>query len=590
MSDFIYSNNSIERGKLSKEIRSIYHEDIPAVEEYHGDWGSLAVSRNLYNRFQSYETTEHICVVIGGPSLCFSTEDLSDEFVVSGTKAIYYRWLEGKIKWDEDLSGPFAILIVNKNTKEIQCITDLMAFIPVYSFQDETHIMISTHVDALGRASIQQDNVDVTSMVDFILNGVITFPYTIYNKVKQIAPATEHVFNDFSTELQYKSYWVPFETNRYKSINKAADDTRQGLLKYVRNVSGETSIIAQFISGGEDSRTLSGLLPKERKRDAYIFLDQMNREGKVAKKAANAYGTNFNLSLRSKLHYLEILAPCVDLVGSGAQYKHAHTFGFHKSCKLSDYPAVFGGLFSDALLKGARIKKIRGSGRLPFLPQVKRKGYSSANLLKSSTFTPEVLLDVTSRRQSHLKYVSSFRSESSEEWFELWPSSMNMNIPNLHVNRRLFPSYEPFMSNDIVKISAEVPQKWKLNRRLFHRAAKPLLKPTMWLLHGDGRLPYFPWYINFFVGSTIWCGQQLATMTGLVKGDQGPWGEMDFQDSQQWEKAISEYSDGLNIMSHVLMEKNVKRLFNQSSLDSTQRINLMQVIYINHQLNGKSES
>jgi len=79
-------------------------------------------------------------------------------------------------------------------------------------------------------------------------------------------------------------------------------------------------------------------------------------------------------------------------------------------------------------------------------------------------------------------------------------------------------------------------------------------------------------------------------MTGLVKGDQGPWGEMDFQDSQQWEKAISEYSDGLNIMSHVLMEKNVKRLFNQSSLDSTQRINLMQVIYINHQLNGKSES
>ena len=73
---------------------------------------------------------------------------------------------------------------------------------------------------------------------------------------------------------------------------------------------------AQFLSGGEDSRTLLGLIPSDLKRDAFIFLDSMNREGRTAQKAARAYGANFHVGFRSPTHYLEILEEASDL-GSG---------------------------------------------------------------------------------------------------------------------------------------------------------------------------------------------------------------------------------------------------------------------------------
>src|SRR5690606_15657473 len=116
------------------------------------------------------------------------------------------------------------------------------------------------------------------------------------------------------------------------------------------------------------------------------------------------------------------------------------------------------------LLKGSHVRKVRGSGLFPFLPDIKTTNYSAGNPIKNNIFSYEILRELTRRRQDHLNYIKEFRNDSAEEWFELWPSSMNMNIPNLHANRRLFRSYEPFTANDIVKLSAYVPQSWKLNR------------------------------------------------------------------------------------------------------------------------------
>lgn len=119
---YLFKKNDA-KGFLTENIKSIYHEDHPKVQEFHGKWGSLAVSENLYYGFQPYETSEHICVVIGGPLLYFSDvsfiSDKSDRN--SGTKAIYKRWLTGEMKWDDDLSGPFAICIINKNNADAFC-------------------------------------------------------------------------------------------------------------------------------------------------------------------------------------------------------------------------------------------------------------------------------------------------------------------------------------------------------------------------------------------------------------------------------------------------------------------------------------
>lgn len=585
MSDFIFSKKTIKSGILTNEIQSIYDtDDIPSVKEYHGKWGSLAVSENIYKGFQSYESDNHICLVIGGPVLTFQDNKfLINGTDLTGTKAIYEKMITNTIKWDKDLSGPFVVFIINKETTEVTCITDLMSFIPVYTFRDFENLLFSSHVDILARITNQQKDIDVVSVVDFILHGVVTYPYTVYSKIKQVAPASMHIIKSNSFDVETQHYWLPLEEDMYNSIKEAAGDLRLGIQKYVDLITVGMSNMAQFISGGEDSRVLSALLPKECKRDAYIFLDELNREGKVAKRAASAYGANFKVSTRSKFHYLDIMPNSVRLIGCGSQYFHAHTFGFHKSCGLSDYPAVFGGLFSDALLKGARIKKIRGSSRFPFIPQIKKRGYSNAKCVQNSFFKPEVLTQITKRRRDHLEYVKTFRRDSAEEWFELWPSSMNLNIPNLYVNRRLFRSYEPFMSNDIVKISALIPQKWKINRRVFHKAAKPLLKPTKWLLHGEGRLPYFPWYINCFVQFFVWSYYQFGIKVGFYKSNEGPWNEWDLViNSPQWDQAKLKYLNGLKVVSSSLQEQDINKLFKGNNLNYVQKINLLQTLYSFH--------
>lgn len=581
MSDFIYSKESMEKGKLTQDVQSIYQQDRPSVEEFHGAWGSLAVSRNLYNGFQPYENSEHICAVIGGPVLYFrDNKFLNNNSNVTGTQAIYDRWREGVIQWDEDLSGPFAILIINKSSSEVTCITDLMSFIPVFIYQESPSIMLSTHVDILANASGQQGNIDVISKADFILYGVVTFPFTMYSAIRQIKPASEYFIKSDTAEVQNKTYWLPEEKDMYQSLNKAAKDLRNGIQHYVNCITNEMSHIAQFISGGEDSRTISGLLPKDTTRDAFIFLDHMNREGKVGKRAANAYGATFNLASRGKLHYLEILPPSANLVGGGSQYFHAHTYGFHKSCKLNEYPAVFGGLYSDVSLKGACVKKFGGSGRFPFIPHIKRSDRSVDMHVKNNTFTADVLSELTKRRRAHLNYIRRFRSESAEEWFERWPISMNINIPNLHANRRLFRTYEPFMAKDAVKISAAVPQKWKLNRRLFQKATKPLLKPTKWLFHVDGRLPYYPWYFNSFIQFASWIKQGIGERAGLIKGNQGPWTEWStVMKSPEWEQAINDYSSGMDMIAPALKERDSEKLFSSNDLNYVQKINLMQTLY-----------
>lgn len=579
MSDFIFSKSAVKKEDLTKQIQNIYHQDKPLVSESHGDWGSLAVSRNVYNGFQPYETSDHICIVLGGPVLCFQTNEfLMSNDDTAGTKAIYNKWLENNIQWDEDLSGPFVVLIVDKKSCNVVCVTDLMSFIPVYIYKDSTNIMLSTHVDALARVSGQYDKKDIVSQVDFILHGVITFPFTTYTNLKQLGPASVHTFQCREQQLQSEAYWMPKESIQYTSIDEAAHDLRNGLQNYISTITNDMDHIAQFISGGEDSRLISALLPKDAQRDAFIFLDGMNREGKVAKKAAEAYGAEFNLATRSKTFYLDILPECAVLVGSGSQYFHVHTYRFQKSCQLDEYSAVFGGLFSDALLKGSRIKKIRGTGRFPFLPQIKLKDYSTTNTIKSSVFNRDVLSELTKRRQQHLEYVKRFRAESAEEWFELWPSSMNSRIPNLHGNRRLFRSYEPFMAKEVIKISATVPQSWKLNRRLFHIAAKPYFKQTKWLLHAKGQFPYYPWYVNIMPQFVNWFIQQVSRIIGITKGNQGPWCDWkDVFESAEWGKLIEEYSGGLRKLEAAIEVKDAREFFEK--LNNGQKRNLMQVLY-----------
>ena len=590
MSDFLFSSVRREAGELLRGIREIYRRTAPSIREYHGPWGSLAVSRGHYRGFDPIETDTHICAVIGGPVLCFRDNSLlAGGERDAGTRAVLERILSGQMVWEHDLDGPFVVIVVDKVHARVTSVTDLMMFIPVYEHLDNDGIVLGTHVDAVASVSGKGNAFDEASLVDFILHDVVTYPYTAYQGILQLAPAAEHSYiglgEGSARKNQPNVYWEPVEGTAFGSIDEAADALRSGLQNYVSRVTQGLDHVAQFISGGEDSRALAGLLPAELKRDAYIFLDNMNREGRIAEKVSAAYGTSFNPRYRSLSYYLDILEDASSLVGLGHQYEHAHALGFHTDCGLTEYPAVFGGYLCDSLLKGVYARKPRiyeklpFLERVPFLPQFAQSGELRSRPLKSAIFRPDLLGDVECRRRSHLERVSAIRPSTAHEWFVLWPMTMRTAISNFYSTRRLFASYEPFMSHTVVKVSSSVPITWKLNRRLFWRAAQGWLLPARKIRHSDGHYPHHSWLSNLSLHASFWIIRQFKKLIARRAINEGPWGDWEtVMRSHSWAEKTNQLKQSRIMKQLTLMsrEDDAENFFN--SLPRNSQVNAFQIV------------
>ncbi|MGM1051920.1 MAG: asparagine synthase-related protein [Pseudomonadota bacterium] len=586
MSDFIFSSNTFPQGELTKFLATIYLNKHVGSSEFHGSWGSLSVTSSRYNGFQPLETERYICVVIGGPVLYFQDNTfLGKSDAHAGTRAILDHWSSGNADWSEDLSGPFVILVIDKPESRVECITDLMMFIPVYQCLGVGSIFWGTHIDALAQACEKQDDFDEVSLVDFVLHHAVTYPYTAYEKIYQCQPASVHRWihhqnnSDNAPELKNpEAYWRPLEHNPYSNLDEAARTLRDGVQGYIDRITSPLQHVAQFISAGEDSRALAGMLPQRLKRDAYIFLDFMNREGRIAKKVAHAYEIRFKPDYRSKNHYLDILPEASSLLGSGHQYLHAHTLKFDDKNCLTSYGAVFGGYISDSLLKAYYAKKSKWFKRFPFLPQIAGKGEIRTTPVSHSLFPDYMLEKITQRRREHYIRVKELRPKSAHEWFELWPATMRITIPNLYANRRLFASYEVFMAKESVKVAANVPVSWKLNRRLFNTAFKSALKKSRHIFHADGRLPYYSWWVNSPIQFSVWFYRLLARRTGLKKSNEGPWNDWHHvMASEQWSDDVAKYTNG-NILPEFENVIQSNALFS-GGLSTLSKINILQVLY-----------
>lgn len=582
MSDFVYSSVRKSEGELSRHIRSIWQKDDVEVSEFHGAWGSLAVSEDVYSGFKVIDNDEFIFFVLGGPVLnfrdnCFLTNNTSFE----GVESLFKKFVSSKIVYHEDLSGPFILFYVDKIERKIGYVTDLMLFAPVYNYVVNNELFVSSHIDIISRAAFRAQSFDYVSLVDFVINDVVTFPYTSYIDIFQSEPASIYEYKILFgiIESSVKSnYWAPSEARIYDNIDHAAAELKYSVQDYVARVTEKMDNVAHFLSGGEDSRVIAGILPARLRRDGFLFLDSMNREGLISSKVADAYGVNLHVHIRSKTYYIDILHQASRLIGLGHQYLHAHSLGMCSEFGLDRYPAVFGGYLSDSLLKGIYTLKVRRVSRMHFVPQFFLSGERRTGEVRHPSFNADLLQEVTQRRRRHFARVSALRPQTAHEWFTLWPATMRSTIPNILASRRLFRSYEPFLGNGVVKVSAGVPIEWKLNRRLFNKAFSSFLYNSRHIMHGDGFFPYYPWWLNIVLRQGVSWGRKISRKAGLIKGNQGAWTDWKkLVNSEAWANIYHEHVDRLKIIETCLNNHDVSK-FDYNSLTVDQKMNLLQIL------------
>jgi len=501
MSDFIFCSKKIKKLKLKQCFDKIYGEE-KELSFFSSEKSTFIISENIYNGFSTYVTDNHVCAVIGGPVLHFRNNNfISKKASNEGTKSIYDRWIKkDEMVWHEDLDGPFVIMLFDVDSGAFEVITDMLSFIPIFHKNTNSNIILSTHIDSID--FLEPSKVDQVSVADYIINNVVTFPFTIFEGVNQIFPASSHKWSFLEKSKikhSYITYWLPKEyvASDECNVEFLANRLQKGLKNYMNKILEAEPKLGILMSGGEDSRTVAGMIPEKHSKDGFIYCETINNEVKITEEIAKRYSINLNVGHMSKNNFVDNMEQFCDLVGVGCDGANVHSFSFYKTLNYHKYDVIFGGFLADTFLKSLWSSKSSKRSHF-FLFGAKENiiNFSEYKDISHSCINNDLIVEVNKRRKVHWDFLKSIRPSTTQEWMGIWPISMQRDIPNIYGHRRLFRSFEPFTSSEVIKVGSIAPQKIKSNKILFQKAMKPFLSKTKWIPHNAGYLPYFKYWIN----------------------------------------------------------------------------------------------
>jgi asparagine synthetase B (glutamine-hydrolysing) len=553
LSDFLFSTRRAEPGVLRGHLERYLGPVVERVEEHHGEWGSLAVALARHDRAVVVDHGRWITVLVGDPVVRGGGEAAA-RAAVGERRGVVHRLLQAEepVAWDERLDGQFAALAVDRETGRGRVLTDLFAFVPVFAAEParegEGHVVLGTHVDAVARAAGRGGDVDPVSAADLLVNLTVTFPHTLFRGVEQVPPGTDRPFvAGRGWSGAGRTYWQPVERQGHGSLDQAAAALREGFAEGIWAATRGAETAGLLLSGGEDSRAVLGALPADVRVRAFVYGDRENREVRVARAVARAHGAEFVVGWRHPDHYLRGFADAAALVGSQHDFLDVHGYGFHDALGIRDLPVVLGGLSSDSLLKGDKVGESRsGPG-------------AGADVLRgemppAAPLREELVRAAAERRAELRRRLAEIRPETAPEWERVYPFSMRKHGANVHGNRRLFAAHEAYHCNAVVKLAAEVPLRWKLDRALFHRAMRPFFRKTWHVPHGRYRFPYFGRASNALLYPALGVARGVrALATGEVRAPQGPW--------PKWNRVANSAAAGELRRAHPVLESPLAELF-----------------------------
>lgn len=514
MSDFVFSTRRRAEGELRRMLERYLGHVSVSVDELHGAWGSLAVARGPADppRVVVEEDGGWISVLVGDPVVRIAPE-VAGLSRFGGRRAAVHALLRGgpDAPWFERIDSGFAALAVDTTRGGGMVVTDAASFVPVFAARDGGRGWVAgTHVDAVARAAGRMGDIDHVSAADLLINLTCTYPHTLYAGVEQLPPATALVFDADGAPGEPRTYWRPLESNPFATVRDAATALRQAVVDQVAAICAGSGEVALLLSGGEDARAILGAVPDGVRVRAFVYGDWENREVRVARAVAHAYGATLTFGERAPDHYVDGLESVARMIGGHNLFMDVHGWGFHERLGLRGFPAVLGGLSSDSLLKAEYAREV---------PEPDAFALPPASIIRT-----ELREQVAARRVAFRRWLAQSRPTTAAEWEVLWPFTQRKHGGNFHGNRRMFASQEPYHANAVLAIAAAVPAEWKRHRRLFHAAMKPLFRRSWAVPHSRWRFPYFGAAANLplTAGLRITRGVR-ALVTGQVRARHQPW-------------------------------------------------------------------
>lgn len=420
-------------------------------------------------------------------------------------------------EWGKYLSGNFIIVVNDSLNCKCYIITDLgnSYHLFVGKNKDEEELVFSTDIDRLANETGRSLAIDYVSIVDYLTQKSITYPYTFYQDVTEVAYASciECNYNNDNISFREYLYWQPKTCSGKLSldIQTLSLMLKEGVLSAAQDILSDKKNIALFLSGGIDSRVLAGIMSELGKRGTAITVsDSINNEVKIAEKIALANGLKHKVLLRDLEYYPRLIEDSLNLEGPHFSFTRSLFLGFRDEINRYEFDAILGGYMSDSLFKLHEANVAPKTFLRRHLGTLERLDNTDVKFLCGGSeylkqfyflFKPELLKEVRKRRQLLFDMWEDLRTDGSAwEWSYIWPFMRNKHNSNLTTHIFHYQSFELYTEYPCIEVARIASQRIKLNGRLFNKAMYPFMKNSLHIPVAVTMLPMLqPAYLNELV-------------------------------------------------------------------------------------------
>ncbi len=424
--------------------------------------------------------------------------------------------------WIEDLPGNTARLV-----------TDHSGSRPLYYAQQQGQVLSGLTPLSVAR-KMAAPKLDPVSVADFLVNGTVCYPYTLFEGVYAAPPGA---VTDVTAEKVTSSvYYRPVEEEIRAPLEVWGEWLRERAQEaLLTGIEGKQNIKVMF-SGGEDSRAVVSLIPRDIPCELVTFADWRNREVKLAERAAAALQRPLVFVQRPDGFYRADIQERVHAIGGVFDIRHTHVWGaLAEPFKVAD--AVVGGYAADSLFKSAWMGNVQKSRKRLGPERMIAEGYEDPTGIESAVgkewINQAVGAAVDERRMAHHEYIKEFRPLTAGNWHTLWPLGSQRITYSHHLATRLACScvVEPFLSPQAYSLAAKMSEELKVDRKAFRQAFMPLMGKAGWLPTSSGHIPKLGGHVGRWVEMAMIASRRgrdrmvlaSAPMLGRKTVGQGAW-------------------------------------------------------------------
>ncbi len=301
-------------------------------------------------------------VLIGGrPAFEDSDWERAESLPYEGGLAgrlIIDAWKRHPDRVHKSLNGMFGAVILVPNSDSI-IVTDRLGIFPFYSLGG----FIGSHPDVLASCAEKigkGPSLNKATLAEQLATGQATHPYTLYEGITQLEPASIYRLTTAGKLSEAKSYWEPSfaaldsPTSDAEIVDELSNAFKKSVARRTHPRFGKSLLL---LSGGADSRCVLFGAHTPSAMHCVTLCDEPNAEVETAANLARCAGASHQVIRRPLEYYFENSNESMRVIGGMWNLIDAHYTGAYNEIQKNEPGVSLTGCYADYIFKGVMLNR-----------------------------------------------------------------------------------------------------------------------------------------------------------------------------------------------------------------------------------------